>query len=413
MIRSIVALCATVVALPALAAPASADAALDGRFPVAGVGSNNQITAGPDGNLWVTLDTGKDVARITPDGLVEEFDAAAITGAVGITAGPDGNLWVTQSGGVARFSPEDPAAAQFFPVADIADPRAITVGPDGNLWTGSNDKVVRIPPANPAGSTVFAAPGGLLSARWITSGSGYLWLADNLLGAIVQVAPDGSGTQYTGATDTQGVAAGPQGQVAFSSPSAAPQAVGLLQPPVSQTVDVGQSDPFGVAYGADGAYWIAQFLTGDVGRLTPVGQYSTLPIGAGTGPRQLTAGPQNTLWVTLDLTDEVARISGVTAPTGPLDPLTGLGTPVRTKITKAPKKVVRTDTPRARTRLTFTGTPGATFQCKVKKTTWRACRSPKVYRLKEGRYVIRVRAVLQGRVDSSPARVGFRVVRTR
>lgn len=405
------ALCAAAVASPVVASPAAADPTLDGQFQVTALGANNQITTGPDGNVWVTLESGKDVARITPGGVVDEFDAPAINGAVGITAGPDGNLWVTQSGGVARFSPADPNGAAAFAIAEIADPRAITVGPDGNLWTASGDKVVRIPPGSPATPTVFGAT-GLLSARWITSGGGFLWVADFLGGAIVRVAPDGSGTIFGGAADTQGVAAGPGGQVAYSSP-APPHAVGLLQPPTSQTIDIPNTDPFGLAFGPDGAYWVAQFATNDLGRLTPAGQYSTLPLGPGTGPRQLTTGPGNTLWVTLDSAEKVARVSGIAAPTGPLDPGTGLPATVNTKFTKKPKKTVRTKKKRAKVRVKFKGTPGATFQCRVKKTKWRKCKSPKVYRLKQGRYVIRVRAVLDGTKDATPAKVRFKVVRKR
>lgn len=407
--RIIVALCAAAVASGAVAAPAAADPTLDGQFPVTALGASNQITSGQDGNIWVTLESGKDVARITPGGVVDEFDLPGITAPVGITAGPDGSLWVTFNGGVGRFAPADPNGAVSFAIAEIADPRAITVGPDGNLWTASGDKVIRIPPGNPAGSTAFGAT-GVIGARWIASGGGFLWVADFAGGSIVRVATDGSGTIVAAAADTQGVAADPEGQVAFSSPSAASQAVGLLPP--TQTIEVGQVDPFGVTFGPDGAFWVAQFLSDDLGRLTPLGQYATLPLGPGTGPRQLTAGPGNTLWVTLDNAEKVARVSGVAPPVGPLDPGTGLPATVNTKITKKPKKVVRTKKKRATVRMRFTGTPGAKFQCRVKKK-WRTCKSPKVYRLKQGRYVIRVRAVLDGTADTTPAKVRFRVVRKR
>jgi streptogramin lyase len=409
--RILVALCTAAVASPVAASPAAADLALDGQFPVSALGANNQITTGPDGNIWVTLESGKDVARITPGGVVDEFDAPTINGAVGITAGPDGNLWVTHNGGVARFSPSDPNGASAFAIAEIADPRAITVGPDGNLWTASGGQVIRIPPGNPAAKEAFGAT-GVISARWIASGGGYLWVADFGGDAIVRIAPDGTGTFAESAQGTQGVAATPDGQVAYTMP-APPQAFGILQPPISQTIGIPDTDPFGVTFGPDGAFWVAQFATDDLGRFTPAGQYATLPLGPGTGPRHLTAGPGGTLWVTLDSAEKVARISGVAAPTGPLDPGTGLPAPVSTKITKKPKKVIRTKKKRAKVRMKFTGTPGAKFQCQVKKTKWRKCKSPKTYRLKKGRYVIRVRAVLDGTRDSTPAKVRFRVVRKR
>ncbi|MEZ5186807.1 MAG: hypothetical protein R2720_13780 [Candidatus Nanopelagicales bacterium] len=395
-------------ALPVLAAPAEADPVLDGQFAVSGVGTNNQITPGPDGNVWVTLDNTNDVAKIAPDGTVSEFNPANVTSPIGIAAGPDGKMWVTQAGGVAQFDPADPNGAVKFAIADITDPRAITVGPDGNLWTASADKVIKIPPANPAGFTSYGAT-GVTGARWIAQGTdGNLWVADFGGQQIVRVTTAGVGTPFATGGGPQGVTGGPNGQVAYSNPTAVPQTIGRIQAPAAAvTTATPLSDPFGVAFGTDGAYWFAQFATNNLGRLTTDGTYSTLPLAAGTGPRQLTAGPGNTLWVTLDLAERVARIGGVVAT--PDDSAT-----VQTRITKAPKKKVRTSKKRAKVRVRFDGTSGATFQCRLNKKPhkkWRSCSSPKTYRLKPGKYTLRVRAVLDGTKDQSPARTKFKVVR--
>lgn len=420
LLRTIAALSAAAVAIPLSASSATADPVLDGQYTVSGVGTNNQITPGPDGNMWVTLDTGvNDVARIAADGTVTEYNSANMSNPVGITAGPDGNLWVTQANGVARFSPADPTNATKFTINDIADPRAITTGPDQNVWTASGDKVIKIPPNNPAGFTAYNAS-GVTGARWIASSTdGYLWVADFGGQQVVRVATDGTGLKFPTGGGPQGVAAGPAGQVAFSDPTANPQFIGRITAPgPAQTTPAPGTDPFGVALGNDGAYWFGQFATNNLGRLTTDGNYSTLPIAAGTGPRQLSAGPGDTLWVTLDGAEKVARITGVTKPTPPTDnPTPPVGTAVTTELTKAPKKVVRTAKARAKVKIRFTGTDGATFQCKLTKksrkkaSNWRSCSSPKVYRLKPGKYVVRVRAVLDGSRDLTPAKKRFRVVR--
>src|ERR1700760_1969481 len=55
--------------------------------------TNNKIAAGPDGNMWFTVDTvGKDVAKITPDGVITEYNLPEAAGAQGIAAGPEGKL---------------------------------------------------------------------------------------------------------------------------------------------------------------------------------------------------------------------------------------------------------------------------------------------------------------------------------
>lgn len=409
-VRILTVLLATPLAFALTAGPAVAAPAPDGQFTVSGVGTNNQITLGPDGNMWVTLDTTNDLARIAPDGTVTEYNPANVTSPVGITAGPDGNLWVTQANAVARFSPADPNAAVKFTINDIADPRAITSGPDGNLWTGSADKVIKIPPANPAGFTAYSGT-GVTGARWIAPGTdGNLWVADFGGQQVVRVTTSGVGTGFPTGGGPQGVAAGQNGQVAFSDPTANPQFIGRITAPgPAQTTPAAGTDPFGVAFGPDGAYWFAQFATNDLGRLTTDGTYSTLPIAAGTGPRQLAPGPNSTLWVTLDTAEKVARISGVTPPENPApEPQ------VTTKITKKPGKVVRTSKQRARVKVRFTGTTGATYQCRLNKKprkAWRDCTSPARYRLKPGKYRLFVRAVLAGTPDTTPAVAKFRIKR--
>src|SRR5262249_54117284 len=52
-------------------------------------------TPGPDGNMWFTNPTGDTIGRVTPAGVVTEFQLAKGTLPKTITAGADGNLWFT------------------------------------------------------------------------------------------------------------------------------------------------------------------------------------------------------------------------------------------------------------------------------------------------------------------------------
>jgi streptogramin lyase len=271
-----------------------------------------RLALGPDGNIWVTLDT--KIARITPAGVVTEFDPTNVGNPVGITAGPDGNLWVTQNTEVVRVPPADPDTATKFAVADISNPQGITTGPDGNLWTASADKVIRVPPADPTTYTFFPV---LTGARGIArGGDGRLWVADFGGARIARVTTEGSATYSNVGGGPQEVAAGPGTQIAYTNPS---NEVGRITPggsPLRTTV--AGTDPFGVTLGPDGAYWIALFATNRLARLTPGGGLTTLAgLSAGSGPRYITSGPGNTLWVSLETAKKVARISGVTAPSSP------------------------------------------------------------------------------------------------
>lgn len=309
-IRFAAALCGVLGLIGVGAAPATAAPNVDGKFAVSGVGTNNEITTGPDGNVWVTLDQTNDIARIKPNGKVKEFDPVNITSPIGITSGPDGNIWVTQNGGVASFSPDDPDAAVKYSINDITDARAIVTGPDGNLWTVSGANVIRIPVADPTNATSFPV---LVAGRDIDAGKdGKLWVAD-FGSQVVRVSTDGDAKAFStgNGSGLQAIATGPKGQVAYADPTSNPQKVGrVTDGKVKKTTTSG--DPFGVAFGADKAYWIPRFASGDLLRLTTTGETSTLGgIGKNSGPRRITTGPDHTLWVTLDGADKIARVTGV------------------------------------------------------------------------------------------------------
>jgi virginiamycin B lyase len=160
---------------------------------------------------------------------------------------------VTQSNGVARFSPADPLGAEFFQVLAISDPRSIVTGSDGNLWTASGDQVVKIPPGNPTGFTAYPVTG--LSARGIASGGdGSLWVADFGGKRVLSVTTAGATTPYDVGGGVQEVAAGPGNQIAYANPRHEPAPGGRIVPGgTPQKTDVGTTDPFGIAFGPDGA----------------------------------------------------------------------------------------------------------------------------------------------------------------
>jgi streptogramin lyase len=305
------ALCAALGLAVIAAAPAAAAPKVTGKFAVSGVGTNNEVTKGPDGNVWVTLDQTNDIAKITPNGTVTEYNPANVTSPIGITTGPDGNIWVTQNGGVASFSPADPDSAVKYTINDITDARPIVTGPDGNLWTVSGGNVIRIPAANPAGATSFPV---IVAGRDIDAGSdGNLWVAD-FDSQVVSVTTAGVATAYpTGAgSGLQAIAAGPKGQIAYADPTSNPQQVGRITAGGKAKKTTTPGDPFGVAFGGDGAYWIPRFAAGDLVRLTTSGKETTLGgLGKNAGPRRIATGPHHTLWVTLDGADKVAKVSGV------------------------------------------------------------------------------------------------------
>lgn len=401
----------------ALAGSASAAPVVDGEFDVpGGVGSNNEIVQGPDGNMWVTQESGDGVVRISPAGVTTAFPTS--NDAFGITVGPDNNLWVTTTIGVARIDPATGAELDTYDIG-MADGRGITTGPDGNLWAvGSGNNVgdgelTRFNPADPEnGETTTQLPGA--SPRGMDTGSdGLIWIADasgNILSATPVAAP--VITPYAVGGGPQDVAAGPNGQVAYPNPLSNPQSVGrITSGGLPEVTPLENTDPFGAVFAPDGAYWIPRAGANDLLRLTPTGETSTLtgfaPSG-GVGPRKVATGPDDTLWVTLDTPEKVARVTGVGPENGSLD----------TSIDQAPKKKIKTSKKKAKAKFKFSSPdPAATFECSLKRkgkpVKFKTCSSPKKYKLKPGKYKFQVRAVAGGVADPTPAKYGFKIVRKR
>lgn len=409
------------------ASPAAAVPAVTGEFDVPGLGNNNKLVQGPDGNMWVTTGGGgKDVARITPAGEVKEFNLEAVTPS-GITVGPEGKLWITRNGAVISFETGDPEKSKkLFPIADIGTQHSIVLGPDKNLWVATNDRVLKIPPGDPTKFTKFEFPG--LAPKDIDVAGSLLVVAD--LKRILEVNTAGAAVgEHKILNQSQGVAGNPNGQYAYSQPTEEPREFGVITPGAAPIVTlVPGKDPFGVALGSDGAYWAPEFNSDGLLRITPAGVVTGLTgFAKGSAPRQIAPGPNNTLWVTLEMTKKVGRVSGLEPPVAPSPPPPPPPTPKpTTNIKKGPKGVIKTTRKRASVSFRFSSPEvGASFQCRVtrlvkkgakkaassKAPVFKACKSPRKLKLGPGRYRFEVRAVLAGVADETPATRSFRVVR--
>jgi streptogramin lyase len=442
----LVSLAAVCAASLALAAPALAAPAVTGTFPLGNeVEANQKIVAGPDGNMWFTLASGKDVGKITPTGQVMEYDLEGVEGATGIAPGPEGKMWVPSTNKITSFSPSDPEGTDHtFTTATINAGGQIVTAPNGLMWVASNNALMHFSPADPEGTaTPVPTLEPEISPFDIDVAGPLIVIADNGGGnsRVDTFTTAGLEKDYPVGGMTQGVAGAPTGQIAYTAPGATPEEVGLIQPPTASPAFDLVGDPFGVAYGSDQAFWIVQFAAGGLERVTAAGVRTFLPGLPKESARQIGAGPNNTLWVTLTHKEgvveksEIARISGLEPPATTLPPPPVVAPiPIlapQTTLGKTPRTVVKTTAAKASVKFGFSSaTAGAGFECslahKVKPkgkgkgkgkkprfvgTGFGGCSSPQAYRLKPGRYRFEVRAVVGAVRDSSPATFGFSVVR--
>jgi hypothetical protein len=440
-------LIAALLALAALVPVSAASAAptVSGIFPLGTeIETNNKIAAGPDGSVWFTL-PGKKVGKITPAGLVQEFELAKIENTIGIAAGPEGRIWVVATGKATSFLPANPTGTeQDFESALINAEPNIALGPEGMFWVASNNKVAKFSPANFIGTIKEVALTGELAPKDIDVAGSLIAISDNNVeavteaGRIVTFTTAGVQKDVKIPGSSQGLAGAPTGQIAYTAAGAKPEQAGLITPPAPASAFELLGDPFGTAYGADQAFWIVQFAKGQLTRLAADGQTSVLGGLPIESARQITAGPNGTLWVTLIKKEglvpvsAIARVTGVeppappttTTPPPPSNVIKVTEKPVPdTLLGKHPKKVVKTAGAKASVKFTFSSTvPGSTFQCKLikpavgkkkkkPKAVFVGCRSPKVLRLAPGKYRFAVRAVADGVIDGTPVESTFRVVR--
>jgi streptogramin lyase len=224
-----------------------------GRITTAGVvtefstgitpGSQPQdIALGADGNLWFTEYLGNRIGRITPQGVVTEFrlGAGSVAAPTGITAGPDGNVWFVESyitgdflarsgGMIGKITPAGVITeydAGFYWGAN-GDSHVITAGPDGALWfTQINNPVLGRITTNGALSAFKLGPGTdtAAAATGITAGpDGNIWVAMEFGSRVAKVTPAGVVTEYsagiTPGAYLYGITAGPDGNIWFTDSS--------------------------------------------------------------------------------------------------------------------------------------------------------------------------------------------------
>jgi hypothetical protein len=98
-----------------------------------------------------------------------------------------------------------------------------------------------------------------------------------------------------------------------------------------------------------------------------------------------------------------------TPPSAPIGPTTSPPQP-DTILGAHPKKVVKTKAKRAKVKFGFSSTvAGSTFQCKLDKGAFASCKSPKTYKVKPGKHKFSVKAVNGGVADPTPATFSFKV----
>lgn len=200
----------------------------------------------------------------------------------GVVVGPGGDLWAAEefSDSVVRISPTGQVLGRF---AVGQDPTSLTTGPGGRVWvavTGA-DKLV-----------------------WFDAAS---------------AAPTAHDVPLGSACGPAGIVAGGDGRMYVSSPSdGVCGASEVAAVPDTGTGAVTRLTGRGTAYDlevAGGKLFVPDFDGNVVRRLAlpSMAIEATFPAPAGSGPSGIALGPDGALWVTLQVSAQVARVGAAAA----------------------------------------------------------------------------------------------------
>jgi streptogramin lyase len=195
------------------------------------------ITVGPDGNVWLTVNS----SSSSTSSWVERLTSSATVGSsysmsgssspqwTSVTAGPSNTLWLTDSRNNALDKLTISATGTISSVNTYTVPTAnsspygITLGSDGNLWFTESTKIGTV---TTSGSFAeYSTPSGYYPTSIATGSDGGLWFVEqNNYGnafSVGRISTSGSITEYAvGVNDLRSITRGPDNAMWFTEPFA-------------------------------------------------------------------------------------------------------------------------------------------------------------------------------------------------
>jgi len=247
------------------------------EFPVAG--STSGITAGPppDKTVWFAESPDK-VGKISPAGGLTEYPVANVpppqgNGGEGITAGPDGNIWLTETlvGQIARITPNGDVSV--FP-AGVPRPTDIVAGPGGRLWYTDfiSEKIVSITTSG-TNPTVFSVPDGTRPLDIVQGPDHNLWFTSPASNSVGRMTPSGAVRLFPVPSDSaapSGITVGPDGNLWFTERAGNKIGRITLTGVITEVhIPTPASRPGSIVTGPDGKLWFTETAANKIANLDP------------------------------------------------------------------------------------------------------------------------------------------------
>jgi streptogramin lyase len=276
------------------------------KFTLSSYLSPNDMTLGPDGNIWFTShELSNEIYRITLNSKLDGFHLSDTSAsAVGITTGPDGNLWATSRNGLVQMTP-DGEFTLYALSGKLAAPTRIASGSDKAVWVVDTAGAIgRM--ATDGSISAFPVPTSNAGLQDIALGSdGALWFTEASADRIGRITTDGVLTEYSlpsSKSTPSDIAPGPDGALWFTESTG--NRIGRITTAGAITefaIPTPNSKPSGIVAGPDGAIWFTEHDARKIGRITPDGavvEYAipNLPSGSKGGPQGIVVVPNGDVW---------------------------------------------------------------------------------------------------------------------
>ena len=296
--------------------PAHAAIGSVSQYPVTSVMYIDDITLGPDNNIWYTgygPAANAGIGKVTPSGVASGSGGTSGNSRYpeAIAKGSDGNIWFSEQYTVSSFlyyrivkvSTSGIILGQY-QVSGNYVPKHMTLGPDGSIWFAtSQNKISKIDTSGSITDYAVNVSGVNVDINDITTGpDGNLWFAASRSGAITgnaigKITTSGVSTSYSlSANNAQpkGITTGPDGNLWFTESTT--NKVGKITTSgviTKYLIPTTGSQPWGITAGSDGALW---FTYGKkIGRVTTSGTFSEYSAPQSAGSRIIT-GPDGAVW---------------------------------------------------------------------------------------------------------------------
>ncbi len=278
-------------------------------------GKSEQITEGPDGNVWFTDWHTSKIDKSAAANPITEYSLPTGDHSEQATEGPDGNLWFTDwhTSTIGKMTTSGKVEAEYVLPSGSA-PCGIAAGPDGNLWftEHDSDKIGKMTTSGKV-EAEYALPTGSAPCG-ITAGpekEGALWFTESESSKIGKITTSGTITEYAlpKGSGTAEITVGPDGNLWFTNPYTSKVGKITTSGTVTEYALPAESRPAGIVAGADGNLWFVDALSSKVGKITPSGSITEYALPAETHPRSIAAGLDGDLWFTATATGKIGKIT--------------------------------------------------------------------------------------------------------